>query len=337
MLIIKTINMKTKLLFEKQRFNTFYFLLMLCLSFNFGWSQTNLMLNPTCDDHGTSEGSMGSTSDNADAYDMTPNNEILDEMGNTLESPYQAIWDNDALEDWLEIFYLGSAGSLDEQPGSTSSGNNGTRGVKLYDDGSPAITGSSRRLYQKVEGLTIGSQYTFSVESRSEAMGTPSEVYLLNTEITGEDGINTNGESDASVDGFMMITDDFDEFTLNSVSFTATNTFVVVYVRSLNSIDEETEVFYDNFSLVEGTLSTEEFSSLSYQIYPNPTTNMLRFKSNGTDDITAVEIFDVLGKKVLSTNIYNNVLDVSSLAKGVYVLKGSTAFKRQITSKIVVD
>ncbi|WP_435133089.1 T9SS type A sorting domain-containing protein [Formosa sp. A9] len=294
------------------------------------------MLNPTCDDHGTSEGSMGSTSDNADAYDMTPNDEILDETGNALASPYQAIWDNDVLEDWLEIYYLGEAGSIDEQLGATGSGNNGTRGVKLYDDGSPAITGSSRRLYQKVEGLTIGNEYTFSVESRSEAMDTPSEVYLLNTEITGEDGINANGESDESVDGFMMITDDYDEFTLNSVTFTATNTFVVVYVRSLSSINEETEVFYDNFSLVEGTLSTEEFSNVNFQIYPNPTTNLLHFKSHGSDDLKTVELYDVLGKKVLSTSVSNNVLDVSNMAKGIYVLKGYTLSKRQITSKIVV-
>ncbi|MEO1030959.1 MAG: T9SS type A sorting domain-containing protein [Bacteroidota bacterium] len=241
--------MKTKLRLAKG--SSIFVSLLLVLCTNVVLSQ-NLMQNPTCDDHGTSPGSMGSTTDNADAYDMTPNNDIKDELGNDIPSPYQAVWDNDALEDWLEIFYLGSAGSLDEQPGSTSSGNNGTRGVKLYDDGNPDLMGgSSRRLYQKVEGLTIGLDYTFSVESRSEAMGTPSEVYLLNTEITDELGINANGGSDSSVDGFMMITNDFDAWTSNSVTFTATNTFVVLYVRSLSSIDGSTEVFYDNFSLVE--------------------------------------------------------------------------------------
>ena len=207
----------------------------------------NLMLNPSCDDH-----ILGSTSDNADAYDMTPNNTIVDETGATIDSPYQAIWDNDPLEDWLELYYLGSSGSLDEQPGTTGDGRDGTRGVKLYMDTSPNLPGqSSRRIYQKVIGITAGLQYNFSVDSRSEASGTTSEVYLLNTEISSEEGINTNGENDSSVDGFMLISDDYDTWATNSVTFTASTSFVVVYIRSLGSVDYSTEVFYDNFSLVE--------------------------------------------------------------------------------------
>lgn len=214
----------------------------------------NLMLNPTCDDHGSAN---GSTSDNADSYDMTPNNTILDESGAEINSPYQAIWDNDPLEDWLELYYLGSSGSLDEQPGATGDGNNGTRGIKLYMDTSPNLPGqSSRRIYQKVIGLTAGLQYTFTVDSRSEAANTPSEVYLLNTEISGEDGINSNGGEDSAVDGFFEITNDYDSWTTSAITFTATNSFVVVYIRSLGSVDQNTEVFYDNFSLVEVDSST---------------------------------------------------------------------------------
>jgi len=250
------------------------------------------MQNPTCDDHGSGS---GSTSDNADAYDMTPNNDILDETGATIPSPYQAVWDNDALEDWLEQFYLGMAGTLDEQPGSTSGGN-GSRGVKLYMDTSPSLPGQcSRRIYQRVNGLTIGETYSFSVESRSEAMGTPSEVYMLNTEIADEVGINANGGTDAAVDGFMTITNDFDTFTTNSLTFTATNTFVVVYIRSLNSVDGDTEVFYDNFSLTQ-LLSTDEFSSSDFKVYPNPANGVLNIDTSINDsESLSVEIFNLLG------------------------------------------
>ncbi|WP_343796057.1 T9SS type A sorting domain-containing protein [Gaetbulibacter jejuensis] len=328
--------MKTKLLFNRR-----FILIMSCfsvslMSSNF-MSAQNLMLNPTCDDHGTSAGTMGSTSDNADAYDMTPNNEILDEAGNAIPSPYQAVWDNDALEDWLEIFYLGSPGSLDEQPGSTSDGNNGTRGVKLYDDGSPAITGCSRRLYQKVEGLTIGNEYTFSVESRSEATGTPSEVYLLNTEIAEETGINDNGENDISVDGYMEIVNDFDVFTTNSVTFTATNTFVVVYVRSLNSVDSSTEVFYDNFSLVEGSLSTNEFSKADFKMYPNPVKSVLNIETNINAVNVNVEVFSLLGKRVLQTNFGEGTIDVSSLTKGLYLVRLMSENNAITTKKIIIE
>lgn len=325
--------MKTKLLFTKQRSKTFYTLLVFCLCFNYGWSQ-NLMQNPTCDDHG---GGSGSTSDNADAYDMTPNNDIKDELGNDVPSPYQAVWDNDNLEDWLEVFYLGAAGSLDEQPGSTSSGNGGTRGVKLYMDSSPSLPGQcSRRLYQKVEGLTIGLQYTFSVDSRSEAMGTPSEVYMLNTEIADEVGINANAGADLSVDGFFNITNDFDTFTTNTLTFTATNTFVVVYIRSLNSVDDATEVFYDNFSLVEGVLSVDDFSTSNVKIYPNPANDFINIESN-VNEITEVALYDILGKKVLSQNkLTNNRLDISNLTRGVYFIKINSN-GNSITKKIIKE
>ena len=142
-------------------------------------------------------------------------------------------------------------------------------------DTSPNLPGvCTRRIYQKVEGLTIGLDYTFAVDSRSEAMGTPSEVYMLNTEIADEVGINANGGADSSVDGFMTISDDFNSdssvFTNNSVTFTASNTFVVVYIRSLNSVDGDTEVFYDNFSLTEEALSVNDFSLSNLKVYPNP-------------------------------------------------------------------
>lgn len=322
--------MKTKLLFTKQT-KTLYILLVFFMCFNYGWSQ-NLMLNPTCDDH------TSSTGDNADAYDMTPNNTILDETGATVDSPYQAIWDNDALEDALELKYLGAAGSLDEQPGSTSSGNNGTRGVKLYDDGNPVITGSSRRLYQKVVGLTIGANYIFSVDSRSEAAGTDSEVYILNTEITNEDGIDANGAADASVDGYMDIVAADAWATFTTVSFTATNTFAVVYVRSLGSIDSDTEVFYDNFSLVEdATASVTDVLASKIRVYPNPATDNITIKSIDQSEIDSVELYNILGSKVLSTaSLINDSLNVSEMASGVYLLKVNVG-TRSATKRIVIE
>ncbi|MGB5420217.1 MAG: hypothetical protein WBN21_15430, partial [Algibacter sp.] len=136
--------MKTKLLFTKQNSNAFYLLLVFCLCFNYGWSQ-ELVLNGTCDLFTVTSADVTANptwtrndSDNADAWDMTPPSTVIYDAeamssGATSSSPYNAIWNNSALEDALEIKYLGMAGSLDEQPGSTSSGNGGTRGVKLYD------------------------------------------------------------------------------------------------------------------------------------------------------------------------------------------------------------
>jgi len=332
--------MKTKLLFTNQLPRTFYFLFAFCLCLNYGWSQ-ELVKNGTCDDHGTGSDT-SNTSDNADAWDMTPNSTL----NGDITSPYRYDatnnpdgWRNDALEDALELKYLGMAGSLDEQPGSTSSGNNGTRGVKLYDDGNPVITGSSRRLYQRVVGLTIGNDYNFSIDSRSEAAGTPSEVYILNNEISDENGIDANGYADASVVIGMDITNDEGAWVTNTMSFTATTTEVVIYVRSNGSVDDMTEVFYDNISLQEDALSVDEVNADTFNIYPNPTKGILNIDSNNTYSDLSVEIFNLLGSQVLETRINsaNESIDVSGLTKGLYLLKLSSDTEALITKKIIIE
>lgn len=330
--------MKTKLLFTKQRINAFCILCVMCLSFNYAWSQ-ELVKNGTCDEHGTGSDT-SNTSDNADAWDMTPNSTL----NGGITSPYRYDatnnpdgWRNDALEDALELKYLGMAGSLDEQPGSTSSGNNGTRGVKLYDDGNPVITGSSRRLYQRVVGLTIGEDYVFSIDSRSEAAGTPSEVYILNNEISDENGIDANGYADASVVIGMDITNDEGAWVTNTMTFTATTTEVVIYIRSNFSIDDATEVFYDNISLQADVLSVDEFSTTSLKVYPNPTEGLLNIQSDYTNTDLSIEIFNLLGAKVLETKMSgtNESIDLSHLNNGLYLMKVYSGSEVVITRKIV--
>ena len=321
--------MKTKLLFTKKS-KLILALLVLSLCFNYGWSQTELVLNGTADEY------TNNTGDNADAWDMTPNSTVVDNTGATVSSPYSTIWKNNDLEDALEIKYLGAAGSLDEQPGSTSSGNGGTRGLKLYDDGNPAITGSSRRLYQLVQGLTVGKTYNFSIDSKSEAANTPSEVYILNTEITNETGIDANGYSDSSVVTGMNITNDEGSWTTTTFSFVATTTEVVIYVRALGADSTSTEVFYDNISLKEdATASVNDVLASKFNTFPNPANDVVQIVSSL--EINKVEMYNVLGKKVTTYfNQHNNNVDISSLSKGIYVLK-ITSGQSTITKKIIKE
>tara|TARA_R110002072_G_scaffold69489_5_gene168620 strand:- start:19996 stop:21006 length:1011 start_codon:yes stop_codon:yes gene_type:complete len=334
--------MKTKLLFTKQNSNAFYLLLVFC--FNYGWSQ-ELVLNGTADlftvtsADASANGWTRNDTDNSDAFDMTPNSTVIFDAeamstGATSPSPYRAIWNNNDLEDALELKYLGMGGSLDEQPGSTSGGNNGTRGVKLYDDGSPSITGSSRRLYQLVVGLTIGNDYNFSIDSRSEVAGTPSEVYILNNEIADEMGIDANGYADGSVVTGMDITNDNPDWTTTTFSFTATTTSVVIYVRSLGSVDGDTEVFYDNISLQEDvTASVDDALASNFKVYPNPASDFINIQSKNIK-VSSVDMYNVLGAKVLSSELTNNRVNVSNLVKGVYFMKinadGGSAIKKVV-------
>ncbi|MET1260604.1 PKD domain-containing protein [Flagellimonas sp. DF-77] len=199
------------------------------------------VLNGNFDLYGTTPGCNGeSTGDNADAWDMTPNSTIKDCDGNDIPSPYDPLWDNGALDSWLEAEY----GDNSEQAGSTSDGNNGTRGAKLDETG--------RRLYQ-VLTVQQGSTYTFSIDARTTAGGITSEVFILNTEIADEVGINANLGADPDVDAYFAIPNIFDTqgdaYATHTFQFTASTNQIVIYVRNIDVVDGSAEAFFDNITI----------------------------------------------------------------------------------------
>lgn len=56
-------------------------------------------------------------------------------------------------------------------------------------------------------------------------------------------------------------------------------------------------------------------------LYPNPVSNGKVYISTKNDANKEIIIFDVLGKKVLQTNLNSRELNVSSLVPGVYIIK----------------
>lgn len=205
-----------------------------------------IVLNGTADDW------TKNTSDNSDAWDMNPNSTIQDNSGATIDSPYRALWQNTALDSWL----LNNCGNKNEQPGSSSDGTyvNGskTRGLKLNSKG------SCRRLYQVVE-VEIGVAYTFTIDTRSEAEGVNTEIFILNTEIETEEGLDANA---TSVDAYYNITNDHNSskgsatnntFTTSTFIFKPSATKIVIYARATppdpdNS--DKREVFVDNIGII---------------------------------------------------------------------------------------
>jgi len=289
---------------------TFTFLLSIFfISSDYGWSQ-NLILNGSAEEW--------NASDNADAFDMTPPLTIKNLAGETVDSPFRAIWYNSDLDS-----YINGAYGSNEQPNSTSDGNyvDGvkTRGYKFSQ--------SSRRMYQKID-VTVGTEYTFSMESRCEAENVPTEVFILNTEIPDETIVDAaDPASQGEVDAYLEVTNNFNSskgsattntFTTSTFNFTASTNIVVIYMRSLLATSS-TESFYDNLSLVEAnTASTENLSSVNLNLYPNPTSDIVHI--GGVDRVDAIHLYSINGqlvKKLTNTNSIN----LSNQKKGVYMVE----------------
>jgi len=89
---------------------------------------------------------------------------------------------------------------------------------------------------------------------------------------------------------------------------------VKLYVENnIKSWDEVTK------SLTYAPLSIADESRLDFKVYPNPAVNLINISSKLP--ITKVEIYSVLGKKLLSTSVNLNKIDISKLNKGIYFIK----------------
>ncbi len=298
------------------------FLIISYLTIDFGWSQ-NLILNGSAEEW--------SSNDNADAFDMTPSSTIVNLNGETVDSPFRALWNNTALNTFID----GAYGTL-EQPNSTSDGNyvNGvkTRGYKFSQD--------SRRMYQKI-AVTTGKEYTFSMESRCEADNVPTEIFILNTEITNETSVDaTDPASETDVDAYLLVTNNFNTskgsasvntFTTSTLTFTASSEIVVIYIRSLLATDT-TESFYDNLMLVEAnTASISDLSDAKIHMYPNPTNGMVHI--SGKKSVDAIRVFNISGQLIKEVTNANS-LDLTSQLSGLYMIEIEDEGKTSV-SKLV--
>ncbi|EAQ43011.1 T9SS type A sorting domain-containing protein [Polaribacter sp. MED152] len=70
----------------------------------------------------------------------------------------------------------------------------------------------------------------------------------------------------------------------------------------------------------KATASVDDVFASNLTVYPNPANSFVNISSS--ENISGVEVYNVIGKRVLQvTNVVNNSIDVSSLSKGMYILK----------------
>jgi hypothetical protein len=93
----------------------------------------------------------------------------------------------------------------------------------------------------------------------------------------------------------------------------------------------------DNWAYVTtSVLGRTEFDGIAgLQIYPNPAKTFLNVTSTNFEE-KEVEIYNVLGKVVLSSKVINSQVNVSNLAAGLYVVKVTEAGKTS-SRKLVIE
>lgn len=83
------------------------------------------------------------------------------------------------------------------------------------------------------------------------------------------------------------------------------------------------------------TSTSKSDGIVDLSIYPNPASNGKIYITTHENLTKDIEIYDVLGKKILSTSLFGKELNISKLAAGIYILKIKEGTK-SATRKLVV-
>lgn len=93
---------------------------------------------------------------------------------------------------------------------------------------------------------------------------------------------------------------------------------------------------YGALNPTAASLSSQDFLASKFRIYPNPVKNIININSNNIE-VSAVKIYDFLGKEVLSQKgLASKEISISHLNSGMYLLNITTN-KGSLNKKILVD
>lgn len=91
-----------------------------------------------------------------------------------------------------------------------------------------------------------------------------------------------------------------------------------------------------NFTVGSSDLSVnDDILSADIAVYPNPTSTVINIQNKGVNTIVAASLVDLTGKVVAQSN--GTAIDVSKLAKGIYLLKVEAANGAVTSKKIIVN
>lgn len=108
--------------------------------------------------------------------------------------------------------------------------------------------------------------------------------------------------------------------------------------------DKDGELYVANsgtiYKLIDTSLGTDSFSRNGLTLYPNPANDTFFLKSNANLGLHSIKIIDLTGKTIMQqelADVETNTVNVSSIAKGMYMVEVNSISGKQFQSKLVVE
>ncbi|HBD25620.1 T9SS type A sorting domain-containing protein [Flavobacterium sp.] len=166
-----------------------------------------------------------------------------------------------------------------------------------------------------------------------------SELVRINN-VTFADGNGTNtfaantsyNISDGNTIEFRTFLTEVDYVVNTNVIPNVTRDVIVLVAKNVTTPRIVARSFVD-----VNTLSTNDFDAIDgLTMYPNPLKGNTLYLTSTANAEMSVQIFDIVGKEVVKSNVMNNTVNVSGLNAGVYIVK-ITEEGKTATRKLVIQ
>lgn len=157
----------------------------------------------------------------------------------------------------------------------------------------------------------------------------PDKYTVLNLGISGPEGTYTINLKNLSVDSkYVYLVDNY------------TNTTIDLKQTSSYSFKHDGSKVSDRFTLTFASTATnvQQTQNVNIEVYPNPTTDFINIDLQSEISIGNAQIYSTNGMLVKTTDLNsgNNKIDVTNLAKGMYIMKIFIPNQKTIINKIAV-
>ena len=173
--------------------------------------------------------------------------------------------------------------------------------------------------------ITIDYKYTIAADGYIYCAINLLDEWTWTAEVVGIELANAVAGTD--VTGSFDLT--IPEGTAASVDLTG-NLNYKINIELKQTTDQNTwlagEYPATQINLTASTASVNDVDTIldQFSIYPNPAKNSIQITNFSRLNNPSIKIFDLLGKEVLSTLNSSEIVDVSSLVKGIYLLSIKT-------------
>ena len=202
--------------------------------------------------------------------------------------------------------------------GSAWTARTGSKVIACFNSRPPIAPNNDWLISPRIQLGATGNSLTFW--AKSAASSYPNERFKLGVSTTGTAAANFTV---ISTGAYIQTTATWTQYTYNLDAYAGQNVYI-----SINCIsNDQFALLIDDYKVTAATLSTNDFFTTNFSVYPNPSTGLVNVASKNNMAINTIQITDLNGRVVKNVNtkgVSETQINISDLTTGMYFLNVQT-------------